>query len=85
MSKTVIVKEAHHIGCTAVKCVLEGTWYSPWYLPNEPTFYGDAAGGKRSNTTHWTIFRCNATDCKAWGLIKQLAIEDYIHDQVMKS
>lgn len=80
----VIIKKQHASECWAVRAVQQMDWYSPWYLPNEPTFYGDRIGGRRGNTTNWVTFRCNSTNCDAWGLIRQMFLEDTIHDEVKK-
>ena len=81
---TVVIKKDHAKDCWAVQAVERMDWYSPWYLPHEPTFYGDIRGGRKGKTSNWVVFRCNSTNCKAWGLIRQMVIEDFIHKEVEK-
>ena len=81
----------HAEDCMAMESVEAGHWTDPYWVPatyGSPVLHsamlGDiftvvnraADGTKRGNTYKWLVIQCNAPNCKAEGIIRELAITD---------
>ena len=58
-----VFKGKHVKGCRSLFHVANGTWNSPWVLPD--THWLDVDAGRKGRTTSWIGFDCNDPDCAA--------------------
>ncbi len=58
-----VFKGKHVKGCRSIVHVENGTWNSPWVLPD--THWLDTRACRTGRTTCWIGFRCNDPDCAA--------------------
>lgn len=69
-------EQRHSPECFAMEAVTSGVWATPWWLPS--MYRGDGGewravdGTMRGRTTHWLRFECNATNCDAAVLVREV-------------